>query len=234
MKKLYYIVIAIGVIVFAYFIVSSLPEFSKKFLTVANDSINNSSFSYTGSFAFKSTPEREDLVKEMININSKFITDPPLSFPDTKNDIKYFYKLENYFPEFKYYYITKLKVQDTLFNELPLLYNNTYSLSKDELQTYFNTNIQYLVEKWGVNNFDEFYDLVLTIKELNGENVSKYELEESYFYMANKGAVIFRIILTTESNSSVYLAVKSEVYNSTDYQSSPVVKFIGTVLGGRS
>ena len=42
---------------------------------------------------------------------------------------------------------------------------------------------KYLGEKWGIDNFNDFYEFVLTIKELNGKEITSYELEESYFYI---------------------------------------------------
>ena len=55
-----------------------------------------------------------------------------------------------------------------------------------------------------------------------------------YFHFQKQGATHFRIIINTTDNKSVYVAVKAEIYNSTDYQTAPVIKFFGTVLGGLS
>ena len=234
MKKIYYIVVAVVVIIFAYFLISELPSFSNKLITVTSNAADNSKFSYTGTFAFKSTPERFELLNEMLNINSKFINNPPLAFPAPKNEIKNFYKLEKYFPDFKTYYITKLKVTDAIINELPLLHKNTSNLTEEELKVFFDNNTTYLETKWGINNFNDFYDLILTINEFDNLKKSSYELEESYFTMPNQGSVNFRLILSQENNTQIYLAAISEVYNSTNFQTNPVVKFFGTVLGGQS
>jgi len=137
MKKIYYIIIGITIAMFLYWVVSSLPALLTKFTIVTQNSIGNSSFSSSGSFAYKSTPERTDLIEEMISINSDFIKNPPVPFPEEKNTIKNFYKLTKCFPNFKTYYIAKLKVTDTLFNELPVLLNATSSLTELELQKYF-------------------------------------------------------------------------------------------------
>jgi len=235
MKKIYYIIIGITIAMFLYWVVSSLPALLTKFTIVTQNSIGNSSFSSSGSFAYKSTPERTDLIEEMISINSDFIKNPPVPFPEEKNTIKNFYKLTKCFPNFKTYYIAKLKVTDTLFNELPVLLNATSSLTELELQKYFNSNTKYLGEKWGVNNFNDFYEVVLTIKQLNGKEIASYALEESYFYMPKLGTTNFRIIITPNDNDiPVYIAGIAEVYNKSDYQDAPVIKFLGTVLGGIS
>lgn len=234
MKKLYYLIVGVVIIIFLYFIFSSLPTFLTKFTTVAQNSINTSSFSSSGSFGYKATSEREDLLKEMISINSNFIKNPPISFPKNNDDIKYFYKLTKCFSNFKTYYIAKLKVKDVLFNELPILLKNTSSLNETDLKTYFNNNATYLDNKWGINNFNDFFELVLTIKELNGKEITSYELEESYFYIESLKTANFRIIITPSDNTPIYIAGVIDVYGNTKHQTAPAVKFLGTVLGGIS
>lgn len=234
MKKIYYIIIFVTIIIFAYFLISELPSFSNKLTTITSNVVNSSNFSSTGTFSFKSTPERLELLNEIFTINSQFIKNPPIDFPKEKDEIKYFFKLAKYFPSFKTYYIAKLKVQDTLTNELPLLYKNTSNLSEAELKTYFNNNITYLETKWGIKNFNDFYELILTIKELNNLEITSYELEESYFTLPEQGTINFRIILTPKNNTPIYLAAISEIYNSNEYQVAPLVRFFGTVLGGQS
>lgn len=233
MKKIYYIIILIVFLIFLYYFASSLPSFTEKIFVIASDSINSSTFSSVGTFGFKSTLERTDLLNEMININSQFIKDPPIKFPKVNDDIKYFYKLEKCFTNFNDYYLAKIKVQEALVNELKNLCSATSSLSDDELKQYFSSNTEYLNKKWGVDNFNDFSDLVLTIKELDGKEIISYELEESYFYISSNNTVNFRIILTPSDNVPVYVAGIIEIYNSNNYQTSPLVRFWGTkTLGG--
>lgn len=234
MKKLYYIVIAIGVIIFGKWIITSLPTYFVKVTTVLSESMEESSFSSTGEFAFKSTPEKTNLILEMININTEFLKNPPIEFNNDDFTIKNFYKLQRFFPEFKYYYIAKLKIRDTLLNELPILYEKTHNLSESQVDTYFNNNKVYLEQKWGIEDSYELYDIVLTIKEINGKKVSSYELTDSYFYMPDTAILGFNIKLILEDNSEIYLCLNCEVFGSNEYQSTPIVRFYGSTLGGRS
>ena len=232
MKKVYYFMVAVCAIVFAHWIFTSLPTFSGKLLTVASNSISTSAFSSNGTFAFKSTSERTDLVKQMVYINSEFMKTMPIEASEN-NVVKNFYKLEQFFPTFKYYYIAKLKVRNAIYTELPILYDNTHALSDLELQEYFNNNIDYLEEKWGINDFSKFAGIVSTIKQTNGKKIASCELEDSYFYTSSTGVLNFRIIVTLEDTSTLYVNAKAYSYETNEYQSAPIVRFLG-IIGGAS
>lgn len=230
MKKVYYSIVAIGVIVFTYWLFKSLPSFSTKLIAVTTDTINSTSFSSSGSFRFKSTPERTDLLQQMVYINTEFIKNSPNKIKEPKY-LKKFYKLEKFFPNFKNYYAAKLKVQNAIYTELPLLYSSTASLSELELRTYFDSNTSYLEKKWGINDFTEFTNIVSTIKQTNGNKVISCELEDSYFYIPEQNILSYRIILTLENKTNIYLAVNVHIYDFSDHQSVPLVRFLGTEGG---
>jgi len=234
MKKIYYIVVAIVVCIFAYWIILSIPSVSNKVLTITSTSLNNESFSTTGNFAFKNTPERLELLSQMLNINLEFINSPPIeATKTTKTTIKNFYKLEKFFPNFTSYYVAKDKIQTSLFTKLTSLITDTSSLSEQELQTYFNNNKPSLEKYWGINNFSEFSNIIKNLKAVNTNKITKYELEDSYFYIDSINCLNFRILLTLNNNENIYLGVQVYMFENNDYQTSPVIRFIDT-SGGSS
>lgn len=230
MKKIYYIIVGLCVVIFAYWIITALPTFSQKVKTIAVDSLNDSSFSSYGNFGFKITSERQELINAMININSNFIKNPPRKFNQENNSIKNFYKLEKFFSEFKYYYISKIKITNILTEDLPKLYSETSSLSETNLQEYFKRNATNLSENWGINDFNGFSDLVYTLKQIEGQKITSYELEDSYFYDPTFNQLNFRIEISLENNSSIYIGVLLEPSLTT----TPTIKFYGTASGGFS
>ncbi len=230
MKKIYYIIVGLCVVIFVYGIVTVLPTFSQKVKTVTVDSLNDSSFSSYGNFGFKNTSERQELINAMININSNFIKNPPIKFSSETNSIKNFYKLEKFFSEFKYYYIAKLKITNILTEDLPKLYSETSSLSEANLQEYFKRNTANLSENWGISDFNDFSDLVYTLRQIDSQKITSYELEESYFYDPTFNQLNFRIEITLENNSSIYIGVLLEPGVTT----TPTIKFHGTSSGGFS
>jgi len=234
MKKIYIIVVIIVSIIFLNWIIVALPEFSKKVFTVTSDTVSSNNASTNGSFAFKSTLEKKELLDAMLIINKNFITsynEPELT---TEKTIENFHRLENFFPDFRYYYSSKQRIENIIFNELSNLYTSTSNMSESELETYFNNNIDYLRKNWGVKDISELKVLVSTIKELNNEKILSYELEDSYFYLPNTGTLNFRIQIYLENSSIIYLGVKIEMYNNNDeYQAAPVIRFHG-ISGGTS
>lgn len=231
MKKVYYIIVAIVSIIFIVFIVNSLPDFIDKLSIVTSDTISSSSPSVTSTFGYKSTKEQEDLLIATLKLNTTFIQNSTSAFDTSDFSIKNFYKLEKFFPNFKHYYSAKLKIKNTIQNEFLTLYNETNNKTETELNTYFNENIADLDTKWGITEFDDFTKIVSSIKQSGGQKVLSCQLEDSYFYINESSLLNFRIILTLENNSDIYIGVKTYMYKTTDYQSAPTIKFYGTAGG---
>jgi len=234
MKKTYFAIVAVVVIVFAYHLITALPTFAKKLFTVTSETLNSQSFSTSGSFAFKSTAENTELLTEMLRINYGFIKNSPIEFNEPEKEIRNFHKLEKFFPNFKYYYISKTATADTVFNEMSVLISETSGLSDSELRTYFDNNGEYLKEKWGITDFITFSETVYVIKQIDAKNEFSCELEDSYFYNANLNILSFRIIITGKNNSIIYLNAETNMYNESENLYVPTTKIFGTTSGGIS
>lgn len=231
MKKIYYIVLSIVSIIFIAWAIKVLPQFVSKAFVVTSDSIASSSTSLTGSFGYKSVAEQEDLLIATLKLNTEFILNSSPTSSTSIFSMKNFHKIEKFFPDFKTYYSAKLKIKNVLQNEFAKLYNDTYSKTSNELEQYFNENMAILSQKWGITEFDDFANIVSSLKQTNGKNVLSCELENSYFYLENLDILNFRIILTLEDNSTFYLSLQAHIYESNDYQSAPTIKFYGTSGG---
>jgi len=231
-KKLYFVIVSIGVVIFFYYTVVTLISFSNKALVVTSDSINDTGFSSSGSFAFKSTQENATLLKPILTINLDFIKNPPLANPKpASSSIKNFYKLEKFFSNFKIYYITKLNLENILLNELPNLYTNTTSLSSAELETYFTNNKSYLQGKMGINDFETLSNIVTELKKINIEKITSYEVEDSYFFMKNLKTLTLRIIIHSENSSDAYIGVNISMDENSSDNLAPQIRLWG-VPGG--
>jgi len=234
MKKLYFIMFSILLIVFIYWGFSSLSSVLPKLIYSSNYMLDKTSSTSSGNNLFKSTPENSDLINAMISLNTDFTNNPPVLDEEPKNNIENFYKLEKFFPNFNSYYITKLKVANTLYSDLDNLYNDTFNLSNSELDTYFKNNTEYLESNWGINDFSEFVSVVNTLKNKNGLKVNSCELENSYLYSSFSNALNFRIIVKLDEDLEIYLGVLIRFDETSDYQTYPVIRFYGTEGGAYS
>lgn len=231
MRKLYFIVISIGIILCGYWLITSLPVFINKMLSITSELMTESQFSTSGSFAFKSSPEQPDLIKSMLKISLDFIENPPIEVQKTeKNEIKNFHKLEKFFPNFNYYYIAESKLTDVVFTHFSTLYKEIVLLSDSGLKQYFNNNSENLSKIYGITDYSDFLNIISTIKKLKHENGFKCKLEESYFYVGN--SLVLRLILTQPDNSNIYLNAEINIYEATDSQSAPSIKVYGELGGG--
>jgi len=228
MRKIYYIIFSLLLIFFIYWgateLYTAIPKLAYSYGYILSDT---SSSSY-GTSLFKSTPEKPALVNTMLQIHYDFTNNPDVLYEKPKDTVENFYKMENLFPSFNSYYVTKLKLSNTIYNELPNLYNNTFNLSNDELNTFFENNTEYLERNWGINSFSEFTNVIDSIQSKNGLKVKSCELEESYFYLPSSNTLKFRIIITLENDLTLYLGVSICYDEISDYQTYPVVRFLGT------
>ena len=234
MKKLYFIMFSILLIVFIYWGFSGLSSALPKLLYSAGYIFDETKAINSGTNLFKSTPENTDLINAMISLHTDFTNNPPVLDEKNENNIINFYKLEKYFPSFNSYYITKIKLANTLYTELDKLYNDTNNLSKIELNTYFKNNTEYLESNWGLNKFSEFVSVVNTIKSKNGLKATSCELENSYLYSNSSNSLNFRIIVKLDKDLEMYLGVLISFDETSDYQTYPVIRFYGTEGGGYS
>ena len=234
MKKLYFIMFSILLIVFIYWGFSSLSSALPKLLYSSSYIFDQEKSINSGANLFKSTPENTDLINAMICLHTDFTNNPPVLDEKDENSILNFYKLEKYFPSFNSYYITKIKLANTLYTELDKLYNDTINLSNAELNAYFKNNTEYLESNWGLNNFSEFTSVVNTIKNKNGLKTVLCELEDSYLYSNSSNSLNFRIIVKLDDDLEIYLGVLIRFDDISDYQTYPVIRFYGTEGGGYS
>lgn len=231
MKKIYYIIFSFVFIIFVVWIANILPQFISKVFIVTSDIAASNSTSQTGSFGYKSASEQEDLLIATLKLNTEFIQTSSPTASSVAFPMKNFYKLEKFFPDFKSYYSAKLKLRNVLQDDLVKLYNDTCSKDSNELQQYFTENAFILSQKFGITEFNDFENMITNLKQTNGQNILSCELENSYFYLDNLDILNFRIILTLEDNSIFYLFVQTYMYENTDYQSAPIIKFYG-ISGG--
>lgn len=234
MKKLYFILFSILLIVFIYWGFSNLSSALPKLIYSSSYILDKTNPTSYGNNLFKSTPENTDLISAMISLNTEFTNNPPILDEEPRNNIENFYKLEKYFPNFNSYYTTKIKVANALYTELDKLYKATINLSNVELNTYFKNNTEYLESNWGLNDFSEFINVVNTIKNKNVLKVISCELENSYLYSSTSNALNFRIIVKLENDLEIYLGVLINFDETSDYQTYPVIRFYGTEGGGYS
>ena len=234
MRKLYFIMFWILLIGFICWGVSGLGTSLPKLIYSSSYVLNQTASSNSGNNLFKSTPENLDLINAMISLHTDFTNNPPVLDDTPKNTIENFYKLEKFFPNFNSYYITKIKIANTLYNELDNLYNDTINLSTDSLNTYFKNNTEYLESNWGLKDFSEFVSVVNTIKNKNELKVKSCELENSYLYSSSSNTLNFRIIVKLDNNLEIYLGVLISFDETSDYQTYPVIRFYGTEGGSYS
>lgn len=231
MRKIYFIIILICIIIFGYWIFTALPSLADKALSSIEFSVNSATIS-SNSFAFKSSPEKSELLTTMLIINTDFIKSKNINNDENIRTIKNFYKLEKFFPNFKYYYISKLKLINSIFTELPKISSEVKNLSNSELTLYFNSNADYLSEKLGIKDLAEFSEVLSYIKKINGENEFSCELEDSYLYSNEDYLINLRLVLTLEDSSKIYIPVIIEIYGNTDNQNTPLIKFLSIATGG--
>ena len=231
MRKIYFIILSLVLIIFIYGGILVLKNEVPKLVYSSSHILDSTASPASGSSLFKSTPENSDLANAMISLHAEFTNHPPILNTKPKNNIDNFYKLENLFPDFNSYYVVKTKVANALYTELDSLYSNTLNLSSAKLDTYLKSNTEYLEKNWGINDSLELTYIVDTIKEKNGLKVISCELEESYIYSSLSNTLNFRIIVTLEDNSNLYLGVLINFNEISDYQSYPVIRFYGTKGG---
>lgn len=234
-KKVYYVIVAIVVFTFVYYIIKYFPTISSNFSSGIQTSISGSGFSSEKRFGFKSTPERKELLKAIIELNTDFINESPLEDTNTQNkSIKSFYKLERFFADYEYYYTIKQKVENMVFEELPALSSNIIDLSNNNIEQYFNNHKKYLSDNFGISDLDNFKDIVYTLKPLKDTSITSYELENSYFFMETLKTLNIRIIFNLENSKKVYLAFQIKMQDDNGLQILPQIKIFGTTAGGIS
>lgn len=230
MRKLFFFIIIIVSCIAIYFGVKMFIDYMGDVYIVMVDSYNDSATS--GNFAFKNTPENLELVNSYLKVNSKFVKEESKEILLEEN-IKNIYSLSSGFPTYKDYYSGRLKLEKAVFEGLPYLIDNAINLSSNDLKEFFNDNLEYLDSTFGINDFEQFNNVVTNLNYLQNKNIEYAEIPKSSAiynpYGANTG---FRIKVGSNSNDFVYFSVNAYHAYDTKNQKAPVIVF--SALGGMS
>lgn len=230
MKKVFTVVIVIFTCIFVYWGGKQLFNYFNELYIVMSNSRSQASTS--GSFAFQQTPENLELVNSYIKVNNSFISE--MSKENTaEKSIKNIYGLINGFPGFKNYYSARLKLEKAVFEGFPYLMSNCSNLSGEELEAFFNDNLEYIDKTFGVTTFEEFSNVITNLGYLQTKEINYAEIpENSAVYNPYGGCTIFRIKAGYDSNDFVSFSVNAYHGYDTANQKAPVIIF--SALGGMS
>lgn len=231
MRKVFMIAIAICICIFIYLGAKNLGNYLNELSIMANDTISNNSAS--GNFTFKKTPENIELVNSYINVNDMFIDTLSKNVVEEKT-IENSDNLIDFFPTFKMYYSAKLKIQKAMFDGIPYLLNNAISLSENDLETFYNNKSEYLSEYFGINKFEEFSNIIITLSYLKDGEFNRVEIvENSLTYNPYGKCTLFKLKLYNDDvEDFITFTVNAYLGYNTKYQKAPVI--VIRALGGMS
>lgn len=205
MKKVYILVILLVIIGFLYFGIKGLSSFTAKLINVTTDSVR-SELIMVEQNKFKSTEENTDLTIAFLNINTKFIANPPIEYNIGNKKISNFHQIESFFPNFEIYYKQKLKISKIIYSELEKLQTDTKDLSNKELKDYYFNNTSYLYNNLGFNSTDSFESLIHTIKDKEYFKPISCNLDSS-IHLEDMNSLNMKFTITLSDKSTFKLGI---------------------------
>jgi len=133
-------------------------------------------------------------------------------------------KIEKFFYEYEKYVIVKYKLLN-IIEDLPVLYKATKNNNTAELKSYFDKNLIYLENYYGITSSDDFITFVNSLKFLENNDIKIAVIQDATIYFDyNSDILTFNMKMISDNDNSNVYPIKVQYYESSSNQVAPYVE----------